>query len=163
MPSEIFAISYSLSLLKHCTYCLRRCIDKLRLCLSDRSQLRSRLRGSQPSCWNNVLKEYEEVRRGNEEGANPKRSSREMSVRECHCCFCYCCCCRWCFSWCCSYCSCFVAVFPVAVLNIDDLICQAGSLWPRMATVWKGSNPNSISPFPTAHTFGFILSFFFLI
>ena len=87
-----------------------------------------------------------------------------MSVRECHCCFCCCCCCcRWCFSWCCSYYSCFVDVFLLAVWNISDLICQAGSLWPRMATVWKGSNPSSISPFPTARTFGFILSIFFLI
>ena len=85
-----------------------------------------------------------------------------ISVRECHCCFCFCCL-RCCFSWCCSCYSCFVDVFPIAVLNIDDLICQAGSLWPRMATVWKGSNPSSISPFPTARTFGFILSFFFLI
>ena len=83
---------------------------------------------------------------------------------ECHCCFCCCCCCcRWCFSWCCSYYSCFVDAFLLVFSNIIDLICQAGSLWPRMATVWNGSNPSSISPFPTARTFGFILSFFFLI
>ena len=34
-----------------------------------------------------------------------------------------------------------------------DLICQAGSLWPRMATVWNCSSPSSIRPFPTARTF----------
>ena len=34
----------------------------------------------------------------------------------------------------------------------SDLICQAGSLCPRMATVWKGSRPSSIRPLPTART-----------
>ena len=32
-------------------------------------------------------------------------------------------------------------------------MCQAGSLWPRMATVWNCSSPSSIKPFPTARTF----------
>ena len=99
--------------------------DPCQTCLSDRSRLQIPPRGQPPGCWIEIFHSVISFH------CQHKHWSHRCVLLK---------------TWL------LIITVNLVVFSSSDLMCQHGSLCPRMATVWKGSRPSSMKARATDKT-----------
>ena len=99
--------------------------DPCQTCLSDRSRLQIPPRGQPPGCWIEIF-----------HSVLPFHCQHKHWSHRC----------VLLMTWF------LIIIVNLVVFSSSDLMCQHGSLCPRMATVWKGSRPSSMKARATDKT-----------